>query len=272
MSQRIVCKPTPWFLLRAAAMILMFGIFAAMFFKDGRSGYREENLSYYVWKAVERAVAEFGERKDEMSPSEWRRFAEIQEVEFPENRNLLPEGTVESVKWPELLSDYDAMSAGLGNPERDLFDPIRDQLNLVKEAPEHAHTEREIFEQWVVFWICLVLFLGALFLLLRTMARKIVLDGTTLQPAGGKPVELGDLVRLDLRRWKSKGLAFAWSDNGSGGERKIRIDGLTYGGFKHDDGEPAEKLIQAVRAGFSGELIDYEGESSEPPPEKPSDV
>lgn len=65
---------------------------------------------------------------------------------------------------------------------------------------------------------------------------------------------------MDLRKWDRKGLAFAWTKGGDASERKIRIDGLTYGGFKKEDGEPAEKLMQAIKAGFSGELIEYEAE------------
>ena len=36
------------------------------------------------------------------------------------------------------------------------------------------------------------------------------------------------------------------------------IDGLTYGGFKAEHGEPAERLIRRLKASFSGELIDFE--------------
>lgn len=259
MSERIVCKPTPWFLLRAAAMLLMFGIFAALFYKDGRWGYRDKNLSFHVWKSVERAVAEFGDARDRMSPAEWKEYAAQQRVFVGEvDMDTLPEGTAEDMRWPGLLGDHEAMEAGLSHPRRELFDRYRDETGLKKDAPEQPYSAKKIFEQWVVFWICLALFLGTLFVLLRTLSRKIVLEGGTLEPAGGRPVELKDLVRLDLRRWQGKGLAFAWAADGNGGERKIRIDGLTYGGFRAEDDQPAERLMKGVKAGFSGELIDYE--------------
>ncbi len=262
MSERVVCKPTPWFLLRAGAMLLMFGIFAALFYMDGRWGYREKNLSFHLWKAVERAVVEFGEAKDRMSPSEWRTYAERQRVFVGEvDMTTLPEGTGEDMRWPALLGDFEAMEAGMAHPRRELFDRYRDEAGLSKDAPEQPYSAKKIFEQWVVFWICLVLFLGALFVLLRTLARKVVLEDGVLHPAGGKPVALSDLKRLDLRRWQGKGLAYAWADDGKGGERRIRIDGLTYGGFRVEDDQPAERLMAGIRAGFSGELIDYEGEA-----------
>lgn len=251
-------------------MLLMFGIFAALFFMDGRWGYREKNLSYYMKQTVERAVGEFGEAKDRMGPEEWKTYAAEQRVIFPEDMSTLPEGTDPDMRWPEMLGDYAVMEGGMTNWESQIFDQYRDQAGLKKTPPEQPYSAGKISEQWVVFWICLALFLGTLFVLLRTLSRKIVLEGETLQPAGGEPVELKDLVRLDLRRWQGKGLAYAWT-GGDGGERKIRIDGLTYGGFKADDGEPAEKLMQGIKAGFSGELIDYEApaeEQAEEPGEK----
>ena len=257
MSERIECKPTQWFLLRAAAMLLMFGIFAVLFYKDGSTGYREKNLSFFTWKAVEQAAAEFGELQSEMSPSEWKNHVAGKTLDLPEDRSTLPEGTPETLPWPKLLGDYEVMKEGLANPKKLLFDRYRDEVGMKHDAGEKAFTAGKIFEQWVVFWICLVLTLGALFVLLRTLSRRMVLDGSTFQPAGGKAVEVSDLIRLDLRRWERKGLAFAWAKTGSGKERKIRIDGLTYGGFKKEDGEPAEKLMQALREGFSGELIEY---------------
>jgi hypothetical protein len=266
MSERIVCKPTPWFLLRAAAMLLMFGIFAVLFYQDGSTGYREKNLSFHIKKAVEAAVADFGDAKSRMSADEWREYAAKQRVFPPEtDPSTLPQGTDVGMSWPALLGDYPAMEAGMSNWQTQLFDKYRDQAGLKKSPPEQPYSAKKIFEQWVVFWICLALFLATLFVLLRTLSRKMVLEGTTFQPAGGPAVELSDLKRLDLRRWQGKGLAFAWADNGKGGERKIRIDGLTYGGFKAEDDQPAERLMKGLRAGFSGELIDYDEPTADEP-------
>ena len=61
---------------------------------------------------------------------------------------------------------------------------------------------------------------------------------------------------LDLRKWDTKGLALI-EHEGASGKGKIRIDGLTYGGFKKENDEPAERLMQRIRANFSGEVIEY---------------
>ena len=65
---------------------------------------------------------------------------------------------------------------------------------------------------------------------------------------------------------RNQGLAFAFAKTPSGGERKLRIDGLTYGGFKPEHGEPAEQLMRALRENFTGEVIEYvtEPESAAP--------
>jgi len=272
MSERIVCKPTPWFQLRAVAMLLMFGIFSVMFFIDGKWGYREKNLAYHLSKAFERASGEFKTKKDEFSPETWRAYAEKQTIDFISHTKdqteavpvPVPEGTPVPMPWPPVLHDYEAMNASLGQEPNKLLNDYRLQANLKKAVPEHDFAEHKITEQWIVFWICLVLTLGALFMLVRTRGRRLAIDEEAFYPASGGKVPFPDLARLDLRKWDTKGLAFAWAKTPSGGERKLRIDGLTYGGFKKEEGEPAETLMRRLKENFSGELIEYVTESEEP--------
>jgi hypothetical protein len=68
---------------------------------------------------------------------------------------------------------------------------------------------------------------------------------------------------LDLRKWETKGLAFIDYD-GPSGKGRLRIDGLTYGGFKKEQGEPAERLMRHIRARFSGEVLEYAPVMSDP--------
>jgi hypothetical protein len=55
----IVCKPTPWFLFRAVVMLLMFGVFAVLFYKDGSTGYRKKNEVFYLYKTFQRPTVSF---------------------------------------------------------------------------------------------------------------------------------------------------------------------------------------------------------------------
>jgi len=257
MSEAIVCKPTPWFLLRGVAMVVMFAVFAVLFYRDGSSGYREKNLSYYSRLGVERAIDEFGRRKDGMTPEAWRAFAAEQAFDLPEDRTILPPGTPERISWPGMLGDWELMTEGMQNADL-VFDRYMEEAELSKSPPEQAYDAGKIREQWIVFWIALAATLVSLFFLLRTLRRRMTLEGDRFGAPGAKPVPIDELVRLDLRKWERKGLAFAWARRPDGGERKLRIDGLTYGGFRKDRGEPAERLMQALRERFSGELIEYD--------------
>ena len=280
MNERIVCKPTPWFLLRAAAMLLMFGVFAVMFYVDGKWGYREKNLSFFVSKAFERATQEFSLKKDQLSPEDWRAYAEKQTIDFV-HRGAddeagevvpVPEGTPVPMPWPPVLHDHAALKASLDQQPGKLFNDYRLEADIKKEAPENAFPARKIFEQWVVFWVCLVLAIAAVFVLLRTIRRCIAIDGEALYPAGGGKVPFGHMTRLDLRKWETKGLAFVWARTATGEECKLTIDGLTYGGFKKEQDQPAERLMVRLRENFSGELIEYVIEPADPGAGPPADA
>ena len=251
-------------------MLLMFGVFAVMFFMDGKWGYREQNLTYYLSKAFEKANGEFRAKQDDWTPESWRAHAEAQVVEVPEGREVpFPEGTRLPIPWPEMLHDHATMTASLGQPVSQLFDDYRLVADLRKKVPEHDFPAHKITEQWVAFGVCLALTIGAIFVLLRVIGRSMSIDDEAFHPAGGKAIPFGDLVRLDLRKWDTKGLAYAWAKGPGGGERKVKIDGLTYGGFKKEQNEPAEQLMRRLRANFSGEIIEYVTEP-DPPAENDS--
>ena len=264
MSERLVLKPTPWFLFRAVAMLLMFGVFAAMFYKDGSRGYQEKNLVWYLAEAFKTARADFKKEPYNSSPAEWKEHASKQTVPLPEDSGLLPPGTERPMPWPSVLQDYDRMRESMPLEESKLFNEYRAEKSIDTEVPEHAFSAREIFEQWVIFWFCLALALGTLVVLLRTARRKIAVDDEALYPSDGGRVPLQDLVRMDLRKWENKGLAYLWAAQPDGGERKIRIDGFVYGGFKKEQGEPAETLLKRIRGNFQGEVLELVA-ADEPP-------
>jgi hypothetical protein len=105
--------------------------------------------------------------------------------------------------------------------------------------------------------VCAVLAAAALWVLLRTLGRRIEVDAEGLKAADGRKVAWRDMKRLDRRKWARKGLAYV-DFEADGREQRIRLDGLTYGGFKEEQGVPAERMMERLMANFSGELIDYE--------------
>jgi len=251
----IVCKPTPWFLLRALAMLLMFGVFSVLFYIDGSTGYRKKNEVYYLHQAFRKANDEFSDMNSDgtLTAEAWKAHAARRTVELPEDLSILPVGFKASMPWPEILHDYDKMRPLQVNL---LWREYSRAKRLAETPPDEPFDARKIGEQWVVFWICLGLAGAAAFILVRTLRRTIRVDEEAITSQAGKRVPFGDLKTLDLRKWDTKGIAFADYD-GPSGKGRLRIDGLTYGGFKADQGEPAEKLMQYLRSRFSGEIIEY---------------
>lgn len=251
----IVCKPTPWFLVRAAAILVMFGVFSVLFYKDGSTGYRKKNLIFHVHAAFRQANGDFEKMNagGTLTADEWRAHAARQEVVLPEDRSTLPAGLQIPMAWPALLHDYGKMK------ELDwhgLWLDYSAEKEWSSKVPEVPYDARKIQEQWVVFWICLVLALAAAFFLVRTLGRRLEADEEGVRAADGTRVAYGDMKSLDLRKWDTKGLAFI-EYSGACGSGRIRIDGLTYGGFKKEQGEPAEALMRKIRSRFSGEILEY---------------
>lgn len=254
-SDPIVCKPTPWFLFRALVMLVMFSVFAVLFCIDGATGYRKKNEVFYLYQTFEHANKEFSRMNAEnaLSPEEWASYAARQVVRFPEDRSVLPASLALPMPWPDILRDYQRMKPLQWNL---LWLEYSKQRGLDARPKEEPYDARKIKEQWIVCWVCLALAAGAAFILLRTLRRTIAVDDVGITTQQGKRVPFEDLKVLDLRKWDTKGLAFLDYD-GSSGKGRIRIDGLTYGGFKKEQDEPAERLMQRIRSRFVGEIIEY---------------
>lgn len=251
----IICKPTPWFLLRAVVMFLMFGIFAVYFYYDGTVGYRKKNLVYFLHESFKTANDQYSKMNSDggLTPSQWKMHAEKQNVQFPKDASILPAELKQPVPWPVILHDAEKMkSLGWNN----FWLEFSKENGYPSSPAEHPYDAGKIHEQIVVFWICLALALAAAFFLIRTLGRKIVADAEGITSVNGRKVPYQDLKSLDLRKWDTKGLAFLDYD-GASGKGRIRIDGLTYGGFKKEQDEPAERLMRLIRSKFSGEIIEY---------------
>jgi len=254
-KETIVCNPTPWFALRAVAMLLMFSVFAVLFYIDGTTGYRKKNLEYYLHSAFEQAAADFNDMKGagNLTAESWKEFACKQTVKLPSDPALIPLGTKTPMPWPKALTDYERMKPGQPHLLWKDYSGENRMSESVKKKPFDAG---EIRTQIRVFYICLALALIALFFLIRTMRRTLRADADAFTSATGKTIPYTDMKTLDLRKWDTKGIAII-DYEGSSGAGRARIDGLTYGGFKKENGEPAERLMALIRANFSGEIIEY---------------
>lgn len=255
-------------------MMAMFGVFTVWFFYDASIGYRAKNEVFFMEKAFHRAVADFNRlnASGDLTPEEWSAHAQAQHVEFPDE-DVLPTSLILPVAWPEILQDYEKVRPLQAHLIWLEF--TRDKGWDAKVAEQH-YTPRKIHEQWVVFWICLVLTLVTIFFLVRTLRRSMSVDEEAVTDSAGKRVAYEDLTLLDLRKWDTKGIAFAEYQSPSGSGR-LRLDGLTYGGFRDEDNQPAERLMEALRSRFTGEILEYaeiaaneESAGPEAAPEEPA--
>jgi uncharacterized membrane protein len=251
----IVCKPTRWFISRVLLILLMLVVFTVLFFIDGSTGYRKKNMVYFLHRNFQAANEQFASMKAKggLTPESWKEHAAKQSVQFPNDHSTLPANLKLPMPWPVVLHDYDKMLPMQWNK---LWLEYSGKEGLSSNPPEQPYDAGKIHEQWVVFWICIGLTLLAIFIFLRTMLRRIEGDDEGVRSQQGKKISYAAMKRLDLRKWASKGLAFIDYEDESG-QGKIRIDGLTYGGFNLAQDEPAERLMKLIRSKFSGEIVDY---------------
>lgn len=251
----IICKPTPWFMLRALMVFLMFGFFAAWFYLDGTTGYRKKNYEFYLHATFEKATSAFSKMQSEagLTPAAWRDYVARQTVDFPEDSSVLPADTELPMPWPEILWDYDKVKSLQHNH---LWTEYSGKHEHSLKPVEQPYDAEKIEEQIRVMVICLGIAAFALFFLIRTFRRSMAADAENLKTPDGKTIPFSAMRVLDLRKWEGKGIAFIEYEAPKGMKR-TRIDGLTYGGFSQEKGQPAESLMNHIRKHFTGEIIDY---------------
>jgi hypothetical protein len=256
----IVCKPTSWFYMRAIGMLAMFAFLGGWFFKDAYSGYREENLIYLTHRSLATAIQKHEEMKKDglLSAESWKQYAATQHVDIGDDASLVPASTTLPIPWPPEFHD----SALLAKGQAEVWEAIGSRMQWDRKPPEKLHEAGSIREQWYFAYALSALALYCLFILLRTMRRSMRIDAETITTQEGRTVRLAELTRLDLRKWANKGLAYSYYPQADGKEGRIRIDGLTYGGFQKERGEPAEALMVWLRKNFTGEIIEYAPEES----------
>jgi hypothetical protein len=254
-SEKIICKPTPWFLLRAGVVLAMFSVFSVWFYIDGTTGYRKKNYEYYVHATFEKATSTFSKMDAEtpLTQETWREFTSKQTVDFPKDPAVLPADTKLPMSWPDILMDYSRVKTLQHNHLWLEYSKIHKFAQSPEEKPFDAG---KIEQQIRVFYICVGLSAITLFFLLRTVSRSVIADEMTLTTADGKNIPYTSMRVLDLRKWATKGIAFIEHETPSGMKR-TRIDGLTYGGFSKDKNQPAEQLMRQIRSNFTGEIVDY---------------
>jgi len=237
-------------------MLVMFGVFAAYFYYDGSVGYRKKNKVFYLHESFKAAGNQFSDMMNangDLTKNEWEKHAGSQTVNFPSDQSILPKNLETPMPWPDILHDYERMKPLQWNQ---LWLEYSGEHGYPSSPIEQAYGARKIQEQWVFVYICSALTLIAAWILIRTSRSSVIADETGITTHRGLKVPYSALKTLDLRKWESKGLAYI-DYEGTDGSGRLRIDGLTYGGFKKEQGAPAEQLMKTIRDHFSGEIIEY---------------
>ena len=275
-SDELVCRPTKWFLWRGVAMALMFGVGAIFFFKDYKFGYPKKNVERYYYLAFEQAQEDFAKHLEaEKDGPEWEAFALEQKVfshkgseKIEKIESIVPADTDLDTRWPDILTDYEVYSKTYEEGNQFAIPPGWKEFSNSggrtwgETSKIKLKSESKIKEQLYIFILCLVLFVTAIFFLIRVMGRSMSVNGEGFTPAGGKFIPFGAIKRIDIRKWDTKGLAYLFYEQ-DGSEKKAKVDGMVYGQFKKEDGEPAQKLYERIMDNFEGELIELAPDDDE---------
>lgn len=252
----IICKPTADTFVRFFIVLAAFFGFGLYFFYDGMVGYWEANEVY----ASYHAFAKLGQEAETLSAAQWdeRIRKPLFEQQTTENHicavvgeHLYPVGVSDRL----YIFPGEAMNqAAMAKSWSDCWAAYTQRLHFPIKPAEHGYDTAAIREQWYAGGACMLVSLLIVFLMLRTRSRVLALQGD-LVTAAGQQFRVADISRLDLRQWGPgfKGVAYATVQG-----RKVRMDGMTYGGFNKEKGEPAERWMKALLAQYKGDIIEYE--------------
>lgn len=255
----IICRPTLDTFVRFSIVLAAFFGFGMYFFYDGAVGYRKANEVYFSYQAFARlgdmATAAYNENDWEVD----RRSTPLIETQ---QENGIPVAVIENHFYP-LLKNCEAARTcppetynfkAMAKSWNDCWLTYTARMKYPSQPADHPYDEAAIREQWYAGGVCMAISAILLFLMIRTARRVMALRGDTVT-AAGQTFSIDNITRLDLRQWGKgfKGIAYA-TVNG----RKVRLDGMTYGGFDPKKGEPADVFMKALLARYQGEVLEYE--------------
>lgn len=255
---KIECRPTGDTFVRFGVVVAALLGFAVYFFYDGHTGYRQKNDAICSFKAF----AELGQKAMRADGGSWvaelagtpllkteTRDGELMVVEG-ETCYPLPANCEAAHSCPREVLDHAAMSRGWS----DCWAAYSKRMHFPIKPGEHAYDTAAIREQWIAGGVFSLLGCVLLYFAFRTAGRVLALEGDMVT-AAGQQFSVADIQSIDLRQWGPgfKGVAYFRVKGG-----KVRVDGMTYGGFNKAKGEPAETFMQAVLAQYKGEIIEYE--------------
>lgn len=252
-NQSIICRPTKDTFIRFAIVLAAFFGFGLYFFYDGAIGYRKANEVYFSYTAFARLGDEASKSDSWSADTAAQPLIQAEQVgaeQMVDGKYPIPADCEAARSTPPEAANHAAMRKSWA----DCWTSYTARMKYPVKPAEHPFDTNAIREQWIAGSVCMLISAIILFFIARTSKRTMALNGDTVT-AAGQQFKVDDISLLDLRQWGKgfKGIAYA-----KVGNRKIRMDGMTYGGFSPDQGQPAEVFMQALLSRYKGEIMEYE--------------
>ncbi|SHJ39004.1 hypothetical protein SAMN02745181_1941 [Rubritalea squalenifaciens DSM 18772] len=270
-TKEIVCKASSWIKIRAILILAMLAVFAVLFYQDGTTGYKEKNLHFFMNRLFTEQAPQMAS-EGEYTAESWAEFAKGEEVPFEQGESgvvaksakgeLCPvPDTALGMEWPEeLIQGYEKLKdGGASSGPKELWRDYTKRMEWDAEPKEEPYDLDTVNEQFYFSYGSVALFVVVLFFFLRTLSRTMRVTDEAYFAPGGKEIPFTAMKRIDKRKWDTKGVAVIYYDD-AGGSKKTKVDGMIYGQFKKEDGEPAEKLFSKILENFKGEVVEYESD------------
>ncbi|MBQ9095951.1 MAG: hypothetical protein IJY53_06415 [Akkermansia sp.] len=260
MSQTdIICKATTDTFVRFGIVILALFGFSLYFVYDGAIGYAKKNEVICSYKAFAALGDEAVQTQDAATWQQARSTTPLLKTEKTpdgqllavegESRYPLPADCAAAMQCPQEVMDLQAMQDW-----HNCWEKYTSRMGMPIKPGEHPYDAGAIREQWIGSVVGFALVLLGLYYVVRTYKRELSLRGDVVT-AAGQSFKVSEITLIDLRQWGPgfKGIAY-FTVNG----KKVKVDGMTYGGFNKDKGEPAEAFMKAVLALYKGDIVEYE--------------
>ena len=231
-----------------------------------KKGEYDANYRLLIYKTFEKAEAMFQTHLDlQSSKDDWEFLTSCKNLAFEEDRSIVPESN-QKEKWPAILGDYQRyyelakadLASGISVKEPYLWKEFtsKDEKDWDQKPPKDYHDEGQVKEQlYFGIGVLALSSLAGLFALWMKN-RFMAVDEEAFYAPGNIKIPYSEIYKIDKRKWETKGLATLYYKE-SGQTKKARVDGMVYGQFDKEQGEPAEKLFQTIMKHFKGEVVEF---------------
>ncbi len=252
-SLPIICKITPWFLLRIGGITALLAIFAVAFYIDGTKKYKEKNWEYYAYQPFKLAGEKYNEliQNDNITTQEWKTWIDSQPPVWPkEGYAVISEQADLNAKWPTILYQLadNTNQTYQKIPAWKLWETYSaDYPFQASHEPDHAYTQKQIETQITCFYVCLVLVALGIIATLILSKQTLSINANGDLTFAHLTIPQEQWLELHDQKWATKGIAYLHYINTHKKTKKLRIDGFIYGGFDDTKQVSCENLVSYIQ-------------------------